>query len=171
MNWEAIGVVAEVVAAAGVIITLVYVAIQIRQNTASTKTLTQQQLFDSVMEVNCRIADSSEIAGMMVKANLDYTTLESEEQIRLNYLFVNWFTLWHSAFIDQKGGLLDKSSWSIWNKGLTTVLSHEVAVRHAWSEFGHVYDDEFRSHVDEILKKIGPVSARGNGRMFSEAGE
>ena len=56
MNWEAIGVVAEVVGAAGVIITLVYLAIQIRQNTASTKSLTQQQLFDSVMQVNCRIA-------------------------------------------------------------------------------------------------------------------
>ena len=156
MNWEAIGVVAEVVAATGVIITLVYVAIQIKQNTASTRTLTQQQLFDSVMEVNCRIADSPDIAKLMVKANIDYTTLESEEQIRLNYLFINWFTLWHSAFVDQKARLLDKRSWSIWNKGLITVLSRHVAVRHVWSEFGHVYDDEFRIHVEEILNKIGP---------------
>ena len=33
MNWDAIGAIAEVVAAIGVILTLIYVAIQIRQNT------------------------------------------------------------------------------------------------------------------------------------------
>ena len=33
MDWEAVGVFAEVVGATGVIITLIYLAVQIRQNT------------------------------------------------------------------------------------------------------------------------------------------
>lgn len=103
----------------------------------------------------------------MVKANIDYTTLESEEQIRLNYLFVNWITLWHTAFLDHIDELLDKRAWGIWDKGFITVLRKQVAFRHAWFEFGHawfefghVYDDEFRHYVDAILEEIGPVATR-----------
>lgn len=33
MNWEAIGAIGEIVAAAAVLITLIYLAVQIRQNT------------------------------------------------------------------------------------------------------------------------------------------
>ncbi len=79
MNWEAGGVAAEVVDAAGVIVTLFYVAVQIRHNTASTKSLTHQQLFDSLMEVNCRVGEKPEIAALMVKANIDYGAIEPED--------------------------------------------------------------------------------------------
>lgn len=37
MNWEAIGAIGEVVAAAAVIFTLIYLAVQIRQNTATIR--------------------------------------------------------------------------------------------------------------------------------------
>ena len=42
MNWEAIGATGEIIGAVGVIVTLVYLAIQIRQNTASLKSSTLQ---------------------------------------------------------------------------------------------------------------------------------
>jgi hypothetical protein len=154
MNWEAIGVAAEVVGAAGVIITLVYVAIQIRHNTASTKSLTHQQLFDSVMEVNCRVGENPEIAALMVKANVDYEAINPADQLRLNMLFINWFTLWHSAFLNHKDGVLDPRGWQVWDKGLKLLLEQQVAVRRTWTQFGHVYDDEFRHYVGKILKQI-----------------
>ena len=158
MNWEAMGVIAEIVGAAGVIITLIYVAIQIKQNTATTKSFTHQQLFDSVMEVNCRIADSSELAGLIVKANIDSTTLTAEEQIRLQFLLINWFTLWHSAFLSRKSDGIDERAWGVWDKGLITLLKQYAAVRYIWNELGHVFDNEFRSYVDAILEEIGPVT-------------
>jgi hypothetical protein len=37
MNWDAIGAVAELLGAAGVIVSLGYLAIQIRQNTAALR--------------------------------------------------------------------------------------------------------------------------------------
>lgn len=42
MNWDAISAVGKLVGAAGVILTLVYLAIQIRQNTAAVKGATHQ---------------------------------------------------------------------------------------------------------------------------------
>jgi hypothetical protein len=40
MNWEAIGAIGEVLGALAVIVTLVYLAVQIRQNTAAALTNT-----------------------------------------------------------------------------------------------------------------------------------
>ncbi len=45
MDWESIGAIGEVIGAAGVIATLVYLAIQIRLNTNSTRAAT----FDSIL--------------------------------------------------------------------------------------------------------------------------
>ena len=42
MNWEAIGATAEVLAAVGVIVSLLYLALQIRQNTQSVRAATFQ---------------------------------------------------------------------------------------------------------------------------------
>jgi hypothetical protein len=41
MNWDAVGAIAEVVGAAGVLITLVYLAVQIRHNSASVDASTE----------------------------------------------------------------------------------------------------------------------------------
>ena len=35
MNWDAIGAIGEIVGAAAVVVTLIYVAVQVRQNTKS----------------------------------------------------------------------------------------------------------------------------------------
>ena len=43
MNWEAVGAIGEAIAAAGVIATLVYLALQIRQNTQTVRAATFQQ--------------------------------------------------------------------------------------------------------------------------------
>ena len=45
MNWEAIGAISEFVGATAVVLTLVYVAIQIKQNTATSRA--QIQCFQS----------------------------------------------------------------------------------------------------------------------------
>jgi hypothetical protein len=106
------------------------------------------------MEVNCRVGENPEIAALMVKANVDYDSIDLADQFRLHMLFINWFTLWHSAFVNYKDEVLDPRGWQVWDKGLKTLLEHQVSVRRTWAEFGHVYDEEFRAYVEEILKQI-----------------
>ncbi len=52
MNWEALGAIGETVGALGVIGTLVYLAVQIRQNTKSLRASTYQAVLDSARSDN-----------------------------------------------------------------------------------------------------------------------
>jgi len=49
MNWEALGAIGEIVGAVAVVVTLVYLAVQIRQNTRSAK-VCSNQLIDSAAQ-------------------------------------------------------------------------------------------------------------------------
>ena len=42
MNWDALGAIAELLGAAGVIASLLYLAVQVRQNTRQTRLAAQQ---------------------------------------------------------------------------------------------------------------------------------
>ncbi len=48
MNWDAIGAIAELLGAVGVIASLVYLATQLRQNTRATRASAYQQWDDSL---------------------------------------------------------------------------------------------------------------------------
>ena len=80
MNWNAIGAIGEVVGATGVIATLIYLSVQIRQNTkavrgAALDAITERKQFE--------LKWSSEIAGAFRKSveNPDTLTLEETWQL------------------------------------------------------------------------------------------
>ncbi len=72
MNWEAIGAIGEIIGAFGVIVTLIYLALQIKQN---SKTI-EAQMYQARSEVSAnrygQIADSPYLATI-------YSKLESEK--------------------------------------------------------------------------------------------
>ena len=62
MNWEAIGAVGETVGAIAVIISLVYLALQVRSGTRALKTENRDSSFQSLMEFNYILVGDSDLA-------------------------------------------------------------------------------------------------------------
>ena len=84
MNWEAIGAIGEVLGAAGVIFTLVYLAVQIRQNTAMTRMSAMQHIIQGGVDHNRAIADNPELAALLNKAVDNPEALTNDEKLRVN---------------------------------------------------------------------------------------
>ena len=78
MNWEAIGAIGEVLGAILVLLTLAFLAVQIRQNTASVKASTYQNLLSERADWQRSIV-SSENAGLMIKGLYRQNSLSSDE--------------------------------------------------------------------------------------------
>ena len=82
MNWAVIGVFAEITAAVAVVVTLLFVARDIRQNSKSLsmsalRTTTEQWNHWSEM-----IATSGDLADIVLKGNESYSSLSSSERLR-----------------------------------------------------------------------------------------
>jgi len=67
MNWEAIGAIGEIIGAAAVLGSLIYLAVQIRQNTRSVEANTMQDLSEGYKGIYLTIATDPILAPIFVK--------------------------------------------------------------------------------------------------------
>jgi hypothetical protein len=71
VNWEAAGAIGDIVGAAGVIVTLVYLAVQIRQNTRSLRATAVWDSQMSFVEITETLADGEKTSQVMYRALFD----------------------------------------------------------------------------------------------------
>ena len=91
MNWEIIGAIAEAVAAIAVVITLVFVARDIRQN---SKSLSMSALRDTTAHWNHwsdMLASSGDLADVVAKGNESYSNLTASERLRYGAYVQSFF--------------------------------------------------------------------------------
>ena len=93
------------------------------------------------------------LAPLITKANEDYSSLSSEDQLRLQFLYVNYFNLWHASYWNNREKLLNDSGFELWDKGLTATLVTHKACTEAWLSMQNFYDEEFREHVNRLIEK------------------
>jgi hypothetical protein len=108
MNWEALGAVAESVGAIAVFVSLVYVAVQIRQNTKQfSRSVEANQLaaFERNVESGNRIREllilHPDLAQLLLCGFKDYKELEGSEKFRFGMLLRNVFSGLQGGYIRQ----------------------------------------------------------------------
>ena len=80
VNWEAIGAVGEMLGALGVIVTLIYLATQIRQNTGAVRSQTRATIFSGLQE---ELWKNMEFPDVTLNLKNGDRALTPEERIRL----------------------------------------------------------------------------------------
>jgi len=112
MNWEAMGAIGEIVGAVGVIATLAYLAVQIRQNTASLKASTIQTVLEASASLHDLCASDPDLGRIFIAGSEDQSSLAEEEQVRFHFLMMAFLrrleNIYHQGLSDQ----VSDSEWS-----------------------------------------------------------
>lgn len=98
MNWEAIGAVGEIVGAAGVIVTLGYLAVQIRQNTASNRQATARSTVDAINALNFLSVENPELLDISTRGMADLAALGAAESARFHVHWMSAFIVYQQIF-------------------------------------------------------------------------
>jgi hypothetical protein len=107
MNWEAISTISELVGVVVVVVTLCYVAVQIRQNTNAILANSRQTLLDADLGLISDFIDHAidpHLIGDEVK-------LTPEDERRFTWLLVKAVRIREFAWHQYKAGNLDEKSW------------------------------------------------------------
>lgn len=120
LNWEAIGATGEILGAAGVIFTIMYLAVQIRQNTGATRAATAQNLVSVETNTHNIIATDEKLASILQTGVYDPAKLSPEEQFRFNALYLALYIQYDLAYRQYLNGQLDAETWER--------LEHQVVV-------------------------------------------
>jgi len=86
MNWEAVGAVGEMAGAVGVIVTLAYLARQMRVNTIALQNETIRDSMQMVIDSYSTVIADEDVAAIYLRGMQDFNALSDVEQIRFHYV-------------------------------------------------------------------------------------
>lgn len=134
MNWEVIAALAELLGAIGVILTLVYLAFQIRQNTRAIKGQTLSNVTQNVFTELVPFVGEN-IGPIWLKAITDPDQLTNEENGQLDAWMIGSFQSRQNEFTQYKLGALDESVWKSMHRPIEENLGNPYG-RKWWRELG-----------------------------------
>lgn len=147
MNWEAIGAVGEVVGAAGVIASLVYLSIQIRQNTQSTMAATYQQATSGLRALSWGMASTPDL-GLIFAKGRQGAPLTDEEAARFHWACLAAFRTYENIFYQYERGVLEERVWRGVQEAMVQMFWHP-GVQDWWKPRRSLFDAAFRRLMDQ----------------------
>ena len=148
MNWEAFGAIGEILGAAAVVVSLVYLAIQIRIQNKESRLAATHEISVGFRESLSSFLDS-DLVDIFLKANRDIDSLSENERLRLLIGMQRIYRLWEEAYHQHAAGRLDPR---VWNAMVSLYSSYLSAPGFSvfWELRKQHYDAEFRAFVDDL---------------------
>jgi hypothetical protein len=159
MTWETAGVVAEIVAAIAVLVSLWYVAIQLKQNTELERAELEVQLGITWAEMHDLMIENPNLARAYDLAAENWNEM-SDEDVRAYLWFVaKSFHILEGMFRQRQRGLLTSDVWAPYERYIVGILQID-AVLGWWQCDGSLTSREFQTHVENLLRSPPEVSWR-----------
>ena len=111
MNWDAIGAIGEVTGALLVVITLIYLTIQIRQNSASINASITQANISAFNELNAILACDAELADIFERGADHPESLSEKENRRFTWLLRSYLNLYLNLYEQYLNGTCPRNLW------------------------------------------------------------
>ena len=147
MNWNAIGALGETIGAIAVIISLIYLALQIRAQTREARLQSSYQMTEAFREAISSLQDSQR-AKVAIKALENIDSLEDWERLQFNAIAQRYLRVWEQAHYQFTEGHLDPQLWESIHETYVDLMG-EKAIQAVWEVRRHAYRQSFRNYVGE----------------------
>ena len=169
MNWDAVQAIAELVAALGVILSLIYLSIQIRQNTQSIRTAANQDLLTAFNDVLSFPADSPH--GARLYHHVVFGTLadlDPQEQSAARIALMQVARVFEQVFIQNRAGFLDADVWEGWLHQMTIAMGLPGFAQ-GWPAIRPIVNADFADLMDTLAQRA-PGALTEYAEQWAEAG-
>ncbi|MEH6570916.1 MAG: hypothetical protein V7709_17675 [Halioglobus sp.] len=152
MNWDAVGASAEMLAAIGVIITLLYLASQIRQNTESNRFSRYDSFVHSVSNIRQAIIENEDVASIFDRGLRDPAELSDLEKVRFRNILYSAIHAMETLHLQLSQSGLDKEIWQRQTSLVDRIIGSPGG-KNWWLEHRVEFDKNFVQAVDKFLDR------------------
>ena len=131
MQLEVLSVAAEAIGAIGVLVTLVYLAIQTRDNTRVLRARAVWDAQTSFVEVNEQLGDGGLVSKLVYRALQPDQEFSEYETYLLQRFLRGWMQRMEAQFALYKAGILDEDVWVL-RKGYAKAVLKITALTEIW---------------------------------------
>ena len=155
MNYE---LVINTVASLGVILSVFFLAYQIKKNTTAVKANYSDSLNTTNMEYLRQLIENPRLGELMERAVDSWEDMNEGDKRTSNYMFIQLFRHWENMYYQHKLSVLDKQLWSSHLNTMTGYFHHK-GTREWWIHRRMAFAEDFRNYLENIEKpkKIYPT--------------
>lgn len=148
MNYE---VIINSIASIGVILSVIFLAYQIKKNTTAVKANYSDSLNTTNMEFLRQMIENPELGELMEKAVNSWDELNEDDKRTSNYMFIQLFRHWENMYYQHKLSVLDKKLWS---SHLNTMIGyfHHTGTQEWWVHRRMAFAEDFRHFLEKTKK-------------------
>ena len=146
---DALGNIGDFVGGIAVILTLVYLAVQIRHNTRSTKLASMQSTMLAAQNVAILPAQDRDLARVVRVGLTTPEELDDDEFQQFRYFLMNMLRVHEDMFVQHRAGVVDDETWMARASSLRTIFSMPGG-RRVWDS-SNAYRADFQAWLQSEL--------------------
>ena len=153
MSWDAIGAIAELAGAIGVVASLAYLAMQIRHNTRASAVESKLVTTGMLTGFIDMLITDPELNDIFVRGRISTENLSKEEYQRFSNMVMKTFWFGSAAHFQLRSGTLTEEDW-IEIKAILDFWIAGAGVRAWWRRYGHQrFGETYAEFVDAELAR------------------
>ncbi len=146
MNWSALAAIAEMLGAAAVVMSVLYLAAQVRSSTRQARLDATRELATRISEVSLAVSASREMGALLLTGGGDYEKLDEVDRVRFRGLMNALFRGLEQQYLLREEGALDDEAWSAVEQ-ITKDFSSLPGVQQYLADRGNWYSASFLAFV------------------------
>ena len=152
LNLESLANLGEFISAIAVVVSLVYLGHQVRQNTQSLRTENYARVLERVANLQARLSVDAVFSELIARGAADPVRLTTGERVQFTWTFYEMFGAFEFMFHQATSNALPTEVWQRWSETLSWWLSLP-GVKAWWIARPAPFSASFTSYVDGKLQQ------------------
>ena len=165
LTLEALSDAGQVISAIAVVVSLIYLAFQVRQNTASLRTENYARALDRIADMQARLSADKCFAGIVSRGAANPARLTAEERIQFSWAFYEMFGAFEFMYLQWLDAAMPAEVWNRWAPTLQWWLSLP-GVEAWWRSRPTPFSPPFTALVDS-MRAAGPPDPAASERHLA----
>ena len=151
VDLQSFAYLAEIIGGAAVVISLLYLAFQVRQNTHSLRTENYARALDRVAAIQAQLGQDSDLSRMLTKGVVSSEKLTSAERIQFTWCMYEIFGSFEFMFHAAETRALPDEVWERWSLAVAWWLVYP-GVQEWWRARPIPFSVSFVAYVEKTLQ-------------------
>ena len=152
MNWEAIGAIGDFMGGIVVIVSVAYLAVQIRGDARAKRSATTHAQSQANAGFASTLATGPEVAELYLRGMHDFSLLQGPELVRFSALMIHMFRLYEDQFLQLTAGDLDPQVWHGFDAAISDFCSLP-GLQAWWKTRSRWFSEQFQSLIEEKMSE------------------
>ena len=152
MNWEMLAAVGQLAAVVVGIPSLIYLAVQIREQTKERRQAAVNDLTVQWGDLTKSLHDSTELGAIFLRGVQSFADLDAVAKLRFSALFNRFFKNFQAMYFSHRAGILGDSQWGEIERTMSDFIAYP-GLQQWWQTRKHWHSEEFQRVVDAIIAR------------------